>query len=202
MTWLVLIPSYNTGPALLTRTVSEVLVQAEHVWVVIDGSTDGSAEAMLELAASNPGLRCLALPQNRGKGSAILHGVKAALDAGFTHVLTLDADGQHPAASIPSYVAMAREHPGTVLMGRPIFGPEAPAVRVHGRKISNALVWVETLGWCAGDCLFGMRLYPCADLRRAFDGTRFARRFDFDTEIGVRLAWRGVPMTTVPTSVR
>jgi len=202
MTWLVLIPSYNTGPDLLVRTVTEVLAQSAHVWVVIDGSTDGSAEAMEELGSRHAGLRCMVLPENRGKGSAILLGVKAAAEAGFTHVLTMDADGQHPAAAIPSYVALAESHPETVLMGGPNFGPEAPAVRVHGRKISNALVWLETVGWSSVDCLFGMRMYPCAALLRAFESTPFARRFDFDAEICVRLAWRLTPMMNVPTDVR
>ncbi|MEZ5384735.1 MAG: glycosyltransferase family 2 protein [Prosthecobacter sp.] len=202
MTWLVLIPSYNTGPDLLVRTVTEVLEQSAHVWVVIDGSTDGSAEALKELGSRHAGLRCLVLPENRGKGSAILHGVKAAAQAGFTHVLTMDADGQHPAAAIPSYVELAEKQSGTVLMGRPNFGPEAPAVRVQGRKISNALVWLETVGWSAVDCLFGMRMYPCAALLRAFESTSFARRFDFDAEICVRLAWMQTPMRNVLTDVR
>jgi glycosyltransferase involved in cell wall biosynthesis len=202
MNWLILIPSYNTGPDLLRRTVLGALQHCPDVRVVIDGSQDGSAEAMQALCQLHEGLRYDLLPVNQGKGAAVLYGTQRAVADGFTHVLTMDADGQHPAKSIPDYVKTAREQPKAALFGQPIFGPEAPAVRVQGRKISNAFVWLETLGWGVGDCLFGMRMYPCAELLAAFASTRFARRFDFDAEIGVRLAWLGVPMLSVPTPVR
>ena len=202
MKWLVLIPSFNTGPDLLLRTVKSALDHAPEVWVVIDGSTDASPAALQAFAAEMPRLKVVQLPQNQGKGAALLHGVKASKDAGFSHVLTMDADGQHPADQIPSYVALAQRYPEAVMIGVPTFGPEAPSVRVQGRKISNFFVHVETLGWGVGDCLFGMRMYPCEALLRAFAKTAFARRFDFDAEIAVRLAWLGVPMLNVPTPVR
>lgn len=198
---LVLIPSYNTG-RILPRTVAEVLAQWPQVWVVIDGSTDGSAALLAPLLAAHPGLKLLELPRNRGKGAAVLHGVRAAQGAGFSHVLTIDADGQHPAAEIPRFLALAERHPEAVLMGTPVFGPEAPQLRVQGRKISNGWANLETLDWGIPDSLFGMRLYPVAPLLRAFAGTRWARRFDYDTEIAVRLAWQGVAMLAVPTPVR
>jgi glycosyltransferase involved in cell wall biosynthesis len=199
MRWLLLIPSYNTGGALLLRTVKEALSHAADVWVVVDGSTDGSAAALEGL---HPNLRVLKLPTNQGKGAAVLHGTRVASEAGYTHVLTMDADGQHPARAIPEFVALGTEQPQAVLLGQPIFGPEAPLERVQGRKISNTLVSLETLGWGVGDCLFGMRWYPCAALLHAFAKTRYARRFDFDTEIAVRLAWMGVPMRHIHAPVR
>src|SRR5476649_1870314 len=103
---LVLIPSYNTGLKLLA-TVREARRYWEPVWIVIDGSTDGSTEALQDLAAADPGLRVLVLPHNQGKGAAILHGLRAAAMAGYTHVLTMDADGQHPAARIPEFMAVS-----------------------------------------------------------------------------------------------
>ena len=99
-THLVLIPSYNTG-RLLLETVRAARAQWHPVWVVIDGSTDGSAEPLQAVAAADPGLRVIVLSRNQGKGAAVLHGVREALAAGYTHVLTMDADGQHPAALIP-----------------------------------------------------------------------------------------------------
>jgi glycosyltransferase involved in cell wall biosynthesis len=202
MRWLILIPSYNTGSDLLCRTVREALHHGPTVWVVVDGSTDGSPAGLEGLKAEHPGLRVFLQPVNRGKGSAVLHGVKAASDAGFTHVLTIDADGQHPAAAIPQFVAQAERHPEHVILGQPVFGPEAPRERVQGRKISNGFVSLETLFWGVGDSLFGMRMYPVPALLRAFASTSYARRFDFDAEIAVRLAWQGVPMINLPTPVR
>lgn len=197
---IILIPSYNTGPELLCRTVASALDSGLPVMVVIDGSTDGSGAELESL--SHPRLRLLQLPANEGKGGAVLHGSLTASDDGFTHVLTMDADGQHPAASIPSFVRLSHKHPEAMILGRPLFNHCAPKLRVRGRKISNFWANLETLGWGIDDSLFGMRLYPLAPLLEVFDETRFARRFDFDPEAAVRLAWRGVPIINLPTPVR
>lgn len=202
MKLLVLIPSYNSGARLLTNTVRGALAHWPDVWVVIDGSRDDSPAAVTGLAAANPQLRVLELPANQGKGAAVLHGARLAQAAGFTHILTMDADGQHPAEYIPRFAARAREHAGAAVFGAPVFGPEAPALRIQGRKVSNSWAALETLGWGIGDSLFGMRVYPLAALLAAFASTRWARRFDFDPEIAVRLAWAGVPVTVLPTPVR
>lgn len=201
MRLVILIPSYNTG-RLLETTVSEALEQWPDVWVVIDGSTDGSEQVVSTMQAKHAGLKLLKLAVNRGKGSAVLEGANAALAAGFTHALTMDADGQHPANWIPKFIELAKSHPEAALLGQPIFGPEAPMVRVRGRQLSNLWAHVETLNWGIGDSLFGMRLYPLPVLLKAFQGTRFARRFDFDTEVAVRICWNGVPVVNVPTPVR
>ena len=98
---VVLIPSYNTGRKVFD-TVREARAVWQPVWVVIDGSTDGTTASLQALAAADPGLKVLVLAQNQGNGAAILHGLREAAAAGFTHVLTMDADGQHPAQKIPS----------------------------------------------------------------------------------------------------
>lgn len=202
MRLLILIPSYNTGADLLCRTVEGALAQWPDVWVVIDGSTDGSGNALAARLAGRPGFRLIACAENQGKGAAILHGAALAQEAGFTHVLSMDADGQHPAERIEGFAALSQKHPGAMLLGCPQFGPEAPQLRVQGRKISNAWTNIETLNWGIGDSLFGMRVYPIGPLLKAFRSTLFARRFDFDTEIAVRIAWQGVPILNVPTPVK
>jgi glycosyltransferase involved in cell wall biosynthesis len=196
---LILIPSYNTGP-ILERTVIAVLALKTPVWVVIDGSTDGSVELISHL--ENPDFRIIRLPVNSGKGAAVLHGLREAIAAGFTHVLTLDADGQHPADRVPAFFELSAAHPEAAVFGRPVFDASAPALRVEGRKISNFWANLETLGWGIDDSLFGMRLYPAQALLDVMESTRYARRFDFDPEVAVRLAWRGVPIINLPTPVR
>jgi glycosyltransferase involved in cell wall biosynthesis len=191
-THLVLIPSYDAGPRLLA-TVEEALRHWSPVWVVVDGSTDGSGEAVRALAERDPRMRVIVRPQNGGKGAAVATGVSAALSAGFTHVLTLDSDGQHPADHIPPFMEASRERPEALVLGRPVFGPEAPAARRQGRKLSIALARVEILGGGIDDPLFGFRVYPAEALQQAFQATRRARRFDFDHEIAVRMFWAGVP---------
>lgn len=200
-THFVLIPSYNPGPLLLT-TVQAARAQWAPVWVVVDGSTDGSTAAVQALAAQDPQLRVIVLPRNQGKGAAVLAGLQAAAAEGFTHALTMDADGQHPAELIPHFMATSAAQPGAMVLGKPVFGPEAPALRVQGRRISNAWANLETLGMGIGDSLYGFRVYPIAPLVRVMRSTRFMRRFDFDPEAVVRLCWAGVPPINVDAPVR
>lgn len=198
---LVLIPSYNTGERLL-QTVRDALEVWSPVWVVIDGSTDDSAAPIEKLADRETGLRVLRLPENSGKGAAVLHGIQEAAAAGFTHALTMDADGQHPAEQIGRFMDTSVSEPAAFVLGVPQFGDEAPALRVNGRKVSNFWANLETLWGGIGDSLFGMRVYPIADLRAVMEPHRFARRFDFDPEVSVRLCWRRLPMRNLPCPVR
>jgi len=200
-THLVLIPSYNAGPR-LARTVADALANWSPVWVVVDGSDDGSDEPVRELAGRDPRVRVLFRPRNGGKGAAIAAGVSAALAAGFTHVLTMDSDGQHPAGHIGEFMAASRAHPAALVLGRPVFGPEVPIERQQGRKLSNALVRLEILGPGVDDALFGFRVYPASALRDALGSTHHARGFDFDPEIVVRMFWAGVPTINLPAPCR
>jgi len=198
---LILMPSYNTG-RILRETVAGALTAGCPLWVVIDGSTDGSPELLEAVEKENEGLRVLILTKNHGKGAALLHGLREAVRSGFTHVLTMDADGQHPASHIPEFLRLAVAHPEAAVFGKPVFDGSAPAIRVNGRKISNFWADLETLWWGVGDSLFGMRLYPADKLLTAMRSTPFARRFDFEPEIAVLLCWLGVPVINVPTPVR
>ncbi len=200
MKHLVLIPSFNTG-AKLIETVQAARAAWSPVWVVLDGSTDGSAAALAALPP-DAGLRVLTLPRNQGKGAAILHGLRAAAAAGFTHAVTFDADGQHPAGMIPDFVAASRAAPAAMVLGVPQFGPEAPAVRVAGRRISNGWARLETFGAAIGDSLFGFRVYPVAPLLAIMEQQRWMRRYDFDAEAAVRLCWAGVRPVNLPAPVR
>jgi glycosyltransferase involved in cell wall biosynthesis len=119
-THLVLIPAYNPG-GLLAETVAGALSNWGDVWVVVDGSTDGSHEALA--ASGRPGLRVIVRPANGGKGSAVLAGAGEALAAGFTHALVMDADGQHPAGRIREFMETSIASPRALVCGRPVFGP-------------------------------------------------------------------------------
>ncbi|WP_343051354.1 glycosyltransferase family 2 protein [Pseudaquabacterium terrae] len=198
---LVLIPSYNTG-RLLLQTVAAARAQWNPVWVVIDGSTDGSELPLLARAAADPGLQVFVLPRNQGKGAAVLHGLRLALQSGVTHVLTMDADGQHPAALIPHFMQQSQARPDTMVLGKPVFDASAPLLRVRGRRVSNAWTNLETLGAGVGDSLFGFRVYPAAALAAVMRRQPWMRRFDFDTEAVVRLAWRGVKPVNVDAPVK
>lgn len=190
-THLVLIPSFDTG-ARLGETVREARARWNPVWVVIDGSTDGSTAEVQRQAVGDAGLRVLVLPHNLGKGAAVLHGLRAAQAAGYTHALTMDADGQHPADLIPEFMDASLARPDAMILGRPVFDASAPLLRVRGRRVSNAWTNLETLGAGVADSLYGFRVYPIAALAEVMARQPWMRRFDFDTEAVVRLAWRGI----------
>ena len=200
-THLVLIPSYNPGP-MVFETVRGAREHWNPVWIVVDGSTAGTLDGLRELARSDPGVRLLELPENRGKGSAVLLGIETAAAEGFTHALTMDSDGQHPPQCIREFMARSQAEPRAMVMGVPIFDASAPRIRVNGRKLSNWWANVETLGRKIDDSLYGFRLYPIADLIAVMRTQRWMRRFDFDPEAGVRMAWRGVPAINIPAPVR
>jgi glycosyltransferase involved in cell wall biosynthesis len=200
-THLVLIPSYNPGPKVFS-TVRAALEQWAPVWVVIDGSTDHSEHRLVDMAAADPNLRVWVLPENRGKGAAVLFGMREARASGFTHVLTMDSDGQHPAMSIVPFMQTSAASPAAMVLGKPIFDGSAPGLRVKGRKISNWWANLETLWAGIGDSLFGFRVYPVDPLIGVMRRQLWMRRFDFDVEAVVRLCWRGVRPINLPAPVR
>jgi len=190
-THVVLIPSYNPGAKLLS-TVTEARRHWNPVWVIVDGSTDGSAQQLRELARGDDGLEIIELAQNVGKGAALLHGLQEAARRGYSHALTMDSDGQHPAELIPVFVARSQAHPDAMVLGVPVFDASAPLLRVRGRRISNWFANLETLWSGIGDSLFGFRVYPIVPLLHVMRAQRWMRRFDFDPEAVVRLCWNGV----------
>ena len=200
-THLVLIPSYNPGPKVY-ETVRDARAQWTPVWVVVDGSTDDSAVGLQAMAAQDEGLCVIVLPNNVGKGAAVLHGLDLAAAQGFTHVLTMDSDGQHPAHLIPPFMAASSAQPEVMVLGMPVFAADAPRLRVNGRKVSNGWANLETLWAGIGDSLFGFRVYPIAPLRRVMHGQRWMRRFDFDPEAVVRMCWLGVKPVNIPATVK
>ena len=200
-THLVLIPSYNTG-ARLFPTAATIRSKEWPVWVVIEGSTDVTGEELAGMAVNDPDLRVLVLLRNQGKGAAILHGLREAHANGFTHVVTVDADGQHSADDIETLVVMSRTHPEAMVLGVPVFDASAPTARILGHRIANFWSDLVTLRSGIGNSLFGFRVYPVAPLLRTFEETRFMRGFDFESEAAIRLSWQGVPVVNVQTPVR
>ena len=198
---LVLIPSYNPGPKVLD-TVRAARQYWNPVWVIVDGSTDGTTPGLQAMAAGDPGLQVIVLPVNVGKGAAVLHGLDQASARGFTHALTMDSDGQHPQELIACFMAQSISNPGCMVLGKPVFDASAPALRVKGREISNWWANLETMWGGIGDSLFGFRVYPIEPLRAVMRGQRWMRRFDFDPEAVVRLCWRGVKPVNLAAPVK
>jgi glycosyltransferase involved in cell wall biosynthesis len=170
--------------------------------VVDDGSDEETRETLRRESARRPWVEVLRLPSNQGRGAALRHGYRRAAARAFSHVVQLDADGQHDAGDVPKFLEAACHAPEAVILGRPVFGTESPRARLYGRKLSQAFVWAVTGSRAIRDPLCGFRCFPLKRTLPLLDGVALGDRMDFDPEIAVRLAWDGVPIVNIPTPVR
>jgi len=194
------IPIYNHKETIGT-TVSSLVSYGWRIFIVDDGSDEATQAILTRLAACEPLVHLTRLPENEGKGAAVVYGLRAAYAAGYTHALQIDADGQHDARDVPRFVEQARRDPHAVVAGKPIYDRTAPKARRYGRYLTHVWVWLETLSFAIGDSLCGFRFYPLAETCALLAQHNVAKRMDFDVEIIVRLAWRGLPIVNVPTRV-
>jgi predicted LPLAT superfamily acyltransferase len=195
-----LIPIYNHWRS-IRATVERLVVYGLPIYVVDDGSDLQTQETLAALAADCALVRLFRLPQNEGKGAAVMRGLRAARQAGFTHALQIDADGQHDTADVPRFLAAGAASPAAVVCGRPIYDASVPKGRLYGRYVTHFWVCVETLGLSLSDSMCGFRLYPLAPTCALIDRVRIPTRMDFDTDIFVRLIWAGLDSVNVDTRV-
>ncbi len=158
-------------------------------------------QVLAEVAETYPWVHVIHQARNGGKGTAAVKGFFHAEAVGYSHAILIDADGQHQTSDIDRFLAEAVADPSALILGKPIFGPDVPASRYYGRKISPWCVWAETLSTAIGDPLFGFRIYPLAAAVALLKRRAVGRRMDFDPEIAVRLYWDGVAMCNVETTV-
>ena len=192
---------YYEHPTTLAGTVAVLRRHGLTCFIVDDGSGSAAHAIASQLAAHDPAVRLITHGSNRGKGAAVLSGGRAAAAAGFTHALQVDADGQHDLGDVPEFLAQAGSHPQALILGTPRFDASMPRSRLYGRYLTHLWVWVNTLSLDVADSMCGYRVYPLASLFEVADSERLGRRMEFDTEIVVRLHWRGVPMIGLPTLV-
>jgi predicted LPLAT superfamily acyltransferase len=195
----VVIPVYNHGEALVATLGSLALHKLPTI-VVDDGSNEKTKAIIADLV-SDSDIELVSLPQNQGKGGAVMAGLRAANRRGFTHVLQVDADGQHDLGDVDTLLEKARKHPDALISGTPQFDDSVPASRLYGRWVTRFWVWVETLSLDIPDAMCGFRVYPLDSTIRLIDAKKLGLRMDFDIEVAVRLYWRGVRYVAVPTHV-
>lgn len=196
-----LIPIYNHGSTI--RAVLDELADLHLPCIVVDDGSDAATREELDvLDAERPWVDIQRFPTNRGRGAALMHGYRLAAKRGFTHAVQVDADGQHAASSIPEFLAEAEAHPADLILGDPIFDSMAPLNRLHGRRVSQWWVWIETLCRDIRDPLCGLRCSPLGATVKLIDRIPMGSGMEFDTEIAVRLFWSGVSMRNVQTPVK
>jgi len=188
---IIVIPVYNHG-ATLRRVVEKVCQLHDSVMVVDDGSTDGGCETILDLDVHR-----VRHPNNRGKGTAILSAVREAHKLGMTHVVTLDADGQHDPNDLHLFITAMHRSPRAIVVGKRNFETGyVPSGSRIGRRISNFWLWVQT-GRLLGDTQSGYRGYPVSVLKAL---KLRERRYAFENEVLAKGAWAGIELHEVDIS--
>ena len=193
------VPVYN-HPAGIQIVCPGILDRGLPCVLVDDGSDSTCAAVLDSLAGDSEHVHLIRFSENRGKGAAVCAGLEWAFEQGFSHALQVDADGQHDLSDIPEFIAASRRTPQAVVTGdRDARG--ISKARQYGRKLTDWLVWVETLSVQIRDSMCGYRIYPLAQTITLLRKTRVGQRMDFDTDILVRLVWRGITVKQVRTRV-
>lgn len=189
----VLIPTYNNSTT-IAKVIEDVKEYADEIIVVNDGSTDNTSEIL----STTKDIRVIEYTQNQGKGYALKLGLSKAHEWGFRYAITIDSDGQHYADDIPVFIKRIEEVPDSLLIGaRNLTADNMPSKNTFANKFSNFWYKVET-GQKLTDTQSGFRLYPLDKLQNI---RLITRRYEFEVEIIVRAAWRGVNVENIPIKV-
>lgn len=187
------IPVYN-HPDRVWEVVAQVCAFDRPVFVVDDGSDPPLGEPPDGMGP----VRVIRHSENLGKGAALMTGFRAASDVA-TWAVTLDADGQHRAADAVNLVEAVAGRQRAIVVGRRTMmdGPHVPWTSQWGRRFSN--FWVRRAGGPAvADSQSGFRLYPLPEI---IELCPRSRRFQFEVEVLVLAAWRGIPVIEAPVGV-
>ena len=197
----VVIPVFDHELA-LSGVVEGVLAQNLPCVLVDDGSSNRCSRTLHEMAMASPRrITLLRHPVNRGKGSAVLTGLRYAAEAGYTHAVQVDADGQHRITDIPHFLEQAIAHPDALIVGRPEYDSTVPLLRLYARYLTHLWVAINTLSRQIKDSMCGFRVYPLAPVIALDRRIKLGARMDFDTEVLVRLYWDGLPILNISTRV-
>jgi glycosyltransferase involved in cell wall biosynthesis len=190
----VLLPTYNNNGT-IAGVIDGIRLLTNDLIVVNDGSSDDTAKILDQY----PDIHLISYTKNKGKGNALLTGFRYAISKGYHYAITIDSDGQHNPADIPAFAEKLQETGQALIIGeRNMEQASVPGKSNFGRKFSNFWFKVET-GITHNDTQSGFRLYPLL----AFENMKFyTPKFEFEIEILVRLAWKGIKVESVPVSVR
>jgi glycosyltransferase involved in cell wall biosynthesis len=197
----IVVPVYNHEHA-IGAVLAGLLRHGVPCMLVDDGSSASCAAVLDALAREHAGRVVLVrLPRNQGKGAAVLAGFRHAAELGYTHVLQIDADGQHETADVPTFLAQAAAHPDAIICGHPVYDESVPKARLYGRYATHIWVWINTLSLDIKDSMCGFRVYPVAPVNALAARRSIGVRMNFDTDILVRLFWDGLQVINLPTRV-
>lgn len=200
LTYSIVIPVYN-HPHYLADLVQH-LSQFQYPIILVNDGSDAACTAILhQLAQHNALVDLVEHPENLGKGQAVITGLQHAVQLGMSHVLQIDADGQHCWDDVAKFIALSQQHPQAMVIGQPVFDASVPKKRLYGRYVTHFWVWLNSLSFEIKDSMCGFRIYPLAQTIPILNTARFQPRMGFDSEILVRLKWENIQFVNVPTKV-
>jgi glycosyltransferase involved in cell wall biosynthesis len=190
--YCVIVPTYNNEKT-LKRVLDAILKHTSNIIIVNDGSTDTTSSILKEYSQQIQ----IHISKNSGKGIALRNGFKKAIELNYKYAITIDSDGQHFAADIPAFIENIKKDPNVLLIGsRNMTTDDIPKKSSFGNKFSNFWFWFET-GIKLQDTQSGYRLYPLQLLPKKY----FTNKFEFEIEVIVRSAWKGIPVKNIPIQV-
>jgi len=195
-----LIPIYNHHK-FIEQTLINLLPYKQRIILIDDGSNEECRVLLEKLTKKEDAIHLLRLKKNKGKGAAVIAGLKEAFGKEFTHALQIDADGQHDFHDVPRFLEYAKSHPDTIVSGYPIYDKSIPKIRLYGRYITHFWVCIETLSCDIKDSMCGFRMYPLIPTINLLKKAAVGQRMDFDTDILVQLYWQCVPIHFIETQV-
>ena len=192
ISFCVIIPTYNNHKT-LSRIINSVLEQSSNIIIVNDGSTDSTKQ----IIDTYSNIHTIHFPINKGKGVALREGIKKARSLNFDYAITIDSDGQHFPSDIPNFINDINTNGDSLIIGsRNMTHADIPKKSSFGNKFSNFWFWFETTNKLS-DTQSGFRLYPLNKIPKKY----FTTKFEFEIEIIVRSAWKGINVKNIPINI-
>ncbi len=188
---LIVVPVFNAEPV-IHGVIDDLLVAVDWPLLVVD---DGS-EPKLQIR-HHKRIEVLRLDENKGKGAALQKAMQWGWENKYTHILTIDGDGQHRANDAPLLLQKSASAEKSIIIGARVFDETVPWISRFGRRFSNFWVRYQT-GVAVSDSQSGLRIYPLIELH---DLKYFTQRYDFEIEVLVRGIWRGLSVEEVDVGV-
>jgi glycosyltransferase involved in cell wall biosynthesis len=196
----IIIPVYNHGKEV--GAVVEKLSSLGIPIIIVDDGSDSETKSYLErIYAAFPLTVPVALEKNSGKGGAVLAGLKKAEELGLSHVLQIDADGQHDTGQAAFFLSESAARPEAAVCSYPVYDDSVPASRKHGRKIANTRAKIVTLSSAIVDSMVGFRVYPVTQVLNVCRHACLDFHMGFDIEVLVRMVWKNIPLLYHPLRV-
>ena len=196
-----IVPVYRHG-ATLDHVISSLIEFNCPIIVVDDGNEEEDKKYIRQAVEKYSCVVPVWRKKNGGKGKAVNDGVRKAWELGVTHVLQIDSDGQHDVGRVEHFLELSEKNPEAIVCSYPEYDESAPAARLKARKFANLWFHIVTLSNEIKDCLIGFRVYPLVPYIKLLKWHAIIdSHMGFDTEILVRLIWKGVPVVQNPVKV-